>query len=338
MRTIPTIVLAAALLICVFVPSGVFAADKLQFVFATVEEGRNILTAKDSFIEQLSPFDRSCRMRTDRDVPEKEFLDFVAQNVRSWEKEEEDRIRSIITTIQPKIDRFAPMLPRTIYLIKTTGNEEGGVAYTRGNAVIFPEKLIGGGVLELYKLFSHELFHVITRRNTKLRDELYGVIGFKKCPLFEFPKTLKPRKITNPDAPMNDHCISVKAGKQKLWVVPVLYSNVERYSKVHGEEFFDYLQVAFLAVARDNGPGRKPTLLKSKEPQLYSEEKLGGFYEQIGKNTDYTIHPEEILADNFSYLFFGITELQSPEIIEKMEKVLEDHKKRITNDQAPITK
>jgi len=332
------IILAVFLFLCGAIITDARSAGKTPFVFATVEEGRSILTAKDAFIEQMSPFDRSCRMRTDSDVTEKEFLDFVAQNVLSWDKDEEGRIRLIIDTIQSNLERFASLLPDKIYLVKTTGNEEGGVAYTRGNAIVIPGVQAAGDAVTLYKLISHELFHIISRRSAQLRDELYETIGFKKCPAFEFPKTLRARKITNPDSPLNEHCILVKVGKRSFWVLPILYSSMEKYNKAHSEEFFDYLQVAFLAVAKDNGLGRRPTLLKNNKPNLYREEELGGFYEQIGKNTDYTIHPEEILADNFSYLFFGITELQSPEIIEKMEKVFEDHKKRITNDQAPMTK
>ena len=63
-------------------------------------------------------------------------------------------------------------------------------------------------------------------------------------------------------------------------------------------------------------------MLKDKDMALYKEEELQDLYEQIGQNTDYTIHPEEILADNFSYLFLGVTEMESPWIIEKMKKIL----------------
>ncbi len=322
MNKLLTFILAAVFFTFGFITTGA-GADKPLFVFATAEEGRGILTAKDDFIEQLSPFDRSCRMRTDSVVTEKEFLEFVSNNVRSWEKEEEDRVRPIIATISPKLERFTSLLPKKVYLVKTTGNEEGGVAYTRGTAIIIPARQLTKDNVTLYKILSHELFHIISRQNRQLRDQLYETIGFKKCPQFKFPRTLEHRKITNPDAPMNDHCILVKAGKQSLWVTPILYSNMEKYTSSHSEHFFDYLQVAFLAVARDNGRGRSPTLFKDARPRLYSEDELSGFYEQIGKNTDYIIHPEEILADNFTYLLFGIKEVESPEIIEKMEKVFE---------------
>jgi hypothetical protein len=323
MKLALSITAALVLLMCALVPAGVRAAEGTLFTFATVEEGRKVLAVRDTFIEQMSSFDRSCRMRTDRKVAEKEFLDFVSANVLSWEKDEEDRIRPIVASMEPKLKRFAPFLPETVYLVKTTGNEEGGVAYTRGNVIVIPARQIRSDVITLYRLISHELFHIMSRRNPGLRDELYGVIGFRKCVGFEFPETLKDRKITNPDAPVDGYCISVKADKRRLFVAPILFSSQEKYNRAHSEAFFDYLQTAFLAVARDMGPGREPSPLNGGKPILYSEAELDGFYEQIGKNTDYTIHPEEILADNFTYLFFGITELESPEVVRKMEQVFE---------------
>lgn len=299
------------------------AAETPFFVFATLEQGKAILTAKDTYIEQMSPFDRSCRMRTDANVTERQFLDFVSNNVLSWEKDDQERMRPVIAAVGAKLERFTSFLPEMVYLVKTTGNEESGAAYTRGGAIVIPQAMINAHPVTLCRLLSHELFHIIARRNPQLRDELYGTIGFKQCPPFEFPETLKDRKITNPDSPVNEFCISVRAGKKNLLVLPILYSRVEKYQKAHSEHFFDYLQVAFLAVARDNGPRRKPTLLKGARPDLYDESELGGFFEQIGKNTDYTIHPEEILADNFSYLFFGIAELESPEVVRKMEKIFD---------------
>jgi hypothetical protein len=53
---------------------------------------------------------------------------------------------------------------------------------------------------------------------------------------------------------------------------------------------------------------------------------VSGFFEQIGKNTKYIIHPEEILADNFALLFLGNKDVPSPEIIRKMKDVLDKGK------------
>jgi hypothetical protein len=49
-----------------------------------------------------------------------------------------------------------------------------------------------------------------------------------------------------------------------------------------------------------------------------------GFFEQVGRNTDYLIHPEEILADNFALLVVGDKRIVSPEVINRIKKVLEE--------------
>ncbi len=308
-----------------FLCTAAFAADKKPvFIFASEEEGRSILTARDEFIENMSPLDRAIRMRSEKPVSADEFLKFVGNNITSWDNEEREQVQKVLASLSPKFDSFAPYLPDKIYLIRTTGNEEGGVAYTRGNAIVFPRRLPMSDVLGLYKIISHEIFHVISRQNKQLKDKLYGIIGFSKCPVYNLPKSLDNRRITNPDSPLNEYCIQVRVAKKDVIVLPLLYSQVDAYSKRDGEELFDYLQAAFLSIARVKNPGQKTIILKDSEMTLYKEEELQGFFEQIGNNTDYTIHPEEILADNFSYLFLGVTEIESPRIIEKMKTIMGD--------------
>jgi hypothetical protein len=58
------------------------------------------------------------------------------------------------------------------------------------------------------------------------------------------------------------------------------------------------------------------------KPMLYSFKELSGFIEQVGKNTNYIIHPEEILADNFKLLIKGDSNVLSPEIIERLREAL----------------
>lgn len=312
-----------AFLAVLFLCTAAWAENKKPvFIFASEEEGRTLLTTRDEFIENMSPLDRAIRMRSEKPVSADEFLKFVGNNIISWENEDKEQVRKILASLSQKLDSFAPYLPDTIYLIRTTGNEEGDVAYTRGNTIVFPRRLPMSDVVGLYKLISHELFHIISRQNKQLKDKLYGIIGFSKCPVYNLPKSLDNRRITNPDSPINEYCIQVKVDKKDVIVLPLLYSQVDTYSKRDGEELFDYLQTAFLSIARVKNPGQKTIILKDSAMTLYKEEELQGFFEQIGKNTDYTIHPEEILADNFSYLFLGVTEIESPQIVGKMKKVM----------------
>jgi hypothetical protein len=58
------------------------------------------------------------------------------------------------------------------------------------------------------------------------------------------------------------------------------------------------------------------------EPLLLVPAKTKSFVEQIGQNTKYTIHPDEILADNFVHLVLQTEKLDSPQIVEKMRERL----------------
>ena len=58
------------------------------------------------------------------------------------------------------------------------------------------------------------------------------------------------------------------------------------------------------------------------QPRLVEVKQVTGFYEQVGRNTQYIIHPEEILADNFADLVLQDRPVPSPEILKKMQDVL----------------
>ena len=59
----------------------------------------------------------------------------------------------------------------------------------------------------------------------------------------------------------------------------------------------------------------KPTLLKPDEVE--------GFFDQIGRNTSYILHPEETLANNFVFLITEKKDLKNPEIPKKIKLVFE---------------
>jgi hypothetical protein len=290
--------------------------------FATADEGRKVLTARDDFVRALSPFDRAARMKTAGEVSEKAFLEFVGRNVLDWTEAEKVLVVSALERLRTPFDRLAPPWPKAICFIKTTGKEEGEAAYTRDQAVVLPQNMLVPDRPLSPRLIAHELFHVLSRSNPGLRDRLYQVIGFVKCPEIEFPEVLRDRKITNPDAPANDHCIRVQIAGADVWAVPILYSRTERYDVRQGGEFLSYMASQLLLVDREgNSPVAKPVYVGS-QPRLVDFDQVSGFYEQVGRNTEYTIHPEEILADNFTMLVMEDQNVPSPEILQKLRDVL----------------
>ena len=290
--------------------------------FASQSEGRKILTEKDEFIQCLSPFDRSARMKTDKAVSEDEFLEFVGRNVVDWTEEEMQTVQRAVEAIQPLLRDLRLPLPRIVQLIKTTGAEEGNAAYTRGAAIVLPKGILGKGQGDLQKLICHELFHVLSRQSPELRERLYGIIGFTKCNEIDLSPELKRRKLTNPDASRNDHFIRLQIDGHESLAVPILLSSVETYDVKRGGEFFAYLQFQFLVVEKEGGSGNLKAVSEGSSPKLVGMERVSGFMEQVGKNTDYIIHPEEVLADNFALLVLNEPKVASPEILQKMREVL----------------
>jgi hypothetical protein len=283
-------------------------AHAQELVFASAQDASSVLGAKDEFVQRMSPFDRAARMKTDRTVTETEYLAFAAGAARDWDDARRKTIAAAFQGIEPQLHALKLPLPNRVLLIATTGKEEGDTAYTRANAIVLPEQ-VPGNPERLPKVLAHELFHIASRANPRFAEALYATIGFHPCKEPAYPPELAPRKLTNPDAPRNDYCIAVAVQGAKVDVTPILYSRTPVYDPARGGEFFEYMQLGFLVVA--------PT-----EPRVAGLRELSGFIEQIGQNTQYVIHPEEILADNFSLLATGQTAVRSPEVLERMKKAL----------------
>lgn len=289
---------------------------------ASVDEGKEVLMTRDEFIERLSPFDRAARLKVERTVDEPEYLEFVGANVVAWEAEEKRRVRDLVAEIRDSLLAFDLPLPPMVLMIKTTGREEGAAAYTRGSAIVLPESDLEAPAERIQRKICHELFHILSRHNPALRERLYGAIGFEKCDELELPAPLNARRITNPDAPRNDHCIRVEVDGTRHWAIPVLYSRTETYDADRGGEFFDYLEFQLLLVDRAEGSSAVAPLRRDNGPWLVGVQDVRGFFEQVGRNTGYIIHPEEILADNFAMIMMGDTDAPSPEVLQRVESIL----------------
>jgi len=165
------------------------------------------------------------------------------------------------------------------------------------------------------------LFHVMSRHDGAVRSKLYAIIGFELCEPIELPASLAPRRITNPDAPLIDCTITLtaKSGK-KVTGAPVLYASTKQYDAKKGATLFQSF-VFRLLVVEQRQDRRQPTLVKG-EPIVINPREEPEFLTKIGKNTNYIIHPDEILADNFVRLVMKDDNVPSPQIIDQMRRVL----------------
>ena len=68
--------------------------------------------------------------------------------------------------------------------------------------------------------------------------------------------------------------------------------------------------------------GERQALLKNGKPTIYSMNDITGFFEQIGRNTQYILHPEEIMADNFVFAMNDRKRQPTQKIIDEIQKRL----------------
>lgn len=294
----------------------------IDFVFATPEQGRAILTARDEYVQRLSPFDRQSRLQRNEAVDEATYLEFIRGEVRPWESEAQQRVSVALRSLGDSLSRLSlPSIPE-IQLIHTTGREESGAAYTRGTAIILPRNRLAVAVAdeELQRLVAHELFHVISRRDRQLRDQLYAVIGFQPSNEIQLPAALADRRITNPDAPVIEHVLNLKLDDTSaVFVAPVLFADAG-YDPNTRASMFDYLSFQLLQVERDEGENFVAAT-HAGQPLFHSPTQPD-FVRRIGRNTTYIIHPEEILADNFAMMVTGKSSVPDPWVIEGIRAAL----------------
>jgi hypothetical protein len=312
-------VTAAAVCVAALLAAAPSAGLSHEIELAPIEKARAVLGTRDEFVARLSAFDRAARLKSADDVSEDEYLAFARAAAREWSNDERARLEIAFDAIKPKLAELLPELDEPILLIKTSGDEEGGAGYTRANAVMLPQALTDER--ELQRLLSHEIFHVVSRNNPDLKRALYATIGFEPCGEVSLPPSLATRKMTNPDAPVNEHCIEVQVDGSSVWGMPILLSRQERFDPAAGIPFFGYLTLSMLLIERD-GDSSRP-LERNGAPVLVPFSRVAGLQEQIGRNTGYVIHAEEILASNFELLVQGASNAPSPEVLERIRQVLD---------------
>jgi hypothetical protein len=126
---------------------------------------------------------------------------------------------------------------------------------------------------------------------------------------------LLQRKVTNPDGVQNGWAISLTNQNEAVEAVPILLATGPRFDpNESGASPYDYFR---LLVVKPDRTGWAPQLVAGR-PRLLQPAETTGWFEQIGRNTRYTIHPDEILADNFVHLINGNTNLPTQRIATEM--------------------
>ena len=292
----------------------------VQIKFAASKEAQQHLKTEDLFLLNQSPFDRSARLKTSKNVNTADYVKFIVKQTMNWNDAEKNKINETMQRIVASVSQYKLLFPKEIILIKTTGKEEGNAAYCRSsNMIVFPSEYAALPRDRLYRILFHELFHIFSRNNPGIQEKLYEILSFKKCKELKLPDDLFAKKITNPDAVIYNYSFRSIIGGKNYELIPVLLAT-SGYDTKKGGEFFDYLELYFIAV-REEGNNVVP-LTENNRYVMFTIDQVPNYLELVGKNTNYIIHPEEIMADNFVLLMNNARNLPNMDILEKMRRVL----------------
>ncbi|NIE63205.1 hypothetical protein F3J17_04905 [Burkholderia sp. Ax-1719] len=307
-----------------------------KVIAVSVAKGRDLLSTIDDYVLRQTHFDRQARLGLRREVVEVTqpiYLDYVASQVLSWTDDEISALKHIVIGLATF---FAPLdlnLPPIIYVVKTSGQEEGYAAYTRRkDTIVLPTNMVVsvatsisyGDPLHpdtdlsyLQDVMVHECFHLFSKNHPSKRLALYERIHYRSTGhVVELPDapwgpptsraTMRDLKITNPDEPDQDVYIEMSVPAHpddpsspttQRCLMPLLLAR-EPYA---GGVFFEYLEWWFMAIAPTPSGRWEPQLNDQGQPLLYASAPLMQQYLSLvtANFTQEIFQPDEVLAQNF---------------------------------------
>lgn len=303
------LVLAAALgaSACAHAPEAPVVPRQVVAI-GSVEAGAAALSADDEFMAVVTPADISIRTRSP-DGTKADLIRTYQGAVAPWTDAERARLEAMLARHAAQLQSLSRWLPEQALMIKSNGAADTALPHTRG-AVINMGSHLPEQDAQLDGLFFHELFHVLSRHNASRHDEMYALINFAPCAI-SLPDEARARTITNPDAPFL-HWVAPLGGEGRF-VVPVLFADPPRFDPAR-PQFNNYFDLRFLQAARDSAGQCALTLTNGQPVDVPQPEAIAALHAAAGANTNYVLHPEELLADNFSQLMMGRTDIPNPEV------------------------
>ena len=306
--------LTTALLSLSLCATDMCAQIKLHYIDA--EQARTLLSQEDATTRQWSRFDYEARVGR-KGGTRQELIRFIADQARDWSKEDKQRMQEAADTLNSHIKalNLSLSLPQEIRILKTTMAEEGGAGgYTRMDYIVVEEQIAHMKPQQVSYLLAHELFHVLTRNHPDFREKMYRLIGFSIAPEeFEVPADLRDVLISNPDVNRFDSYARFRIKGVDRPCAMLIYAN----KPYEGGSFFNYLTIGLMPLK--DGKAEQ----QDGKTVIYGIKDAENFFDLVGRNTDYIINPEEILAENFAFLLTRKSVTANHEMIEKMRQALQ---------------
>lgn len=298
--------------------------ELVRLALASASEGRAVLAAEDDFTRALGSFDRSFRMRTSAPVDDEALRQFLGEQAVDFTAEEKEAWEEAIAAVASSARGLGGVLPREVLVVKTTGREERDHAYTRANAIVLPASRVRKLLAEperAIRLLAHELFHVASRASPAFRDATYALLGFAPVGPISPPPELDDCRMTNPDAHGLGHYL--RLGERA--VVPLLTCPLPLADVLERTSVLGVVRAMLLEIDAEMGTVMRDA---SGAPVLLDPQATD-WSRRIARNSMYTIHPEEVLADNLALLvrrrLGDATPPADPTFLAAFEQTLADH-------------
>jgi hypothetical protein len=254
------------------------------------------------------------------------YRDFVPSCVLPWTADERTRLIDALKSAHERMTKAAPsLIPKKWRFIKTDGREELG-PHTRGDCIVLHAQYLAAPAPMFEHLVIHETMHVFSRGHPRERERLYAAIGFRRLDCLELSPELERRRITNPDCTQLGYAIRVRnADGEPIDAVILTFS---RHAELQSDLRvpFAYVQFALFEVRKPENCWRVVTTDAADLGGL-PPNRADRFFDQVGWNTQYLIHPEEIVAENLALLVRvrsgdKSVPVPSPAILDKLEQAL----------------
>lgn len=265
-----------------------------------------VTDTKEAYFDKVTALEMTLLLHLDKAASHKEevmdaYLKKLKDDVQSFTADEKKALSELFAKALDMCAKINPKLELPeINLIKTAGGYYGAsVFYTRDNCIVIPGAQLKSTDV-LLRTLIHEIFHIYSRYNKDKRDALYRTIGYNKIDKLELSPFLEKRILYNPDGVDIKYAIAVQdTADRTIKAVPVIYSKFSSYQMV---PFHRHFVFQLFEVKEEGGIWK----IVSEEVGL-GENQVKDYWEQIGRNTKYTIHPDEVLADNFVLLAYSKT-------------------------------
>lgn len=266
-------------------------------------------------------------------VSHDEWIKIGQNSIQSPSKEKQaflDSIAVVQTATLQSLNIALPVDPETRYIDMVMDAFGGATAFTSAtrvyanlDRVMELERQNPGLAAEI---MWHEMWHVISRNNPSLRQQMYALIGFHVLPTeIDIPAEVKAHILCNPDVERHDSYATFTIQGKATDCMLMLYTTASEY--IDGTSFRDYVKGAdgywLLALDRTT---HKPYRGEDGQWVVYNCTEASDFDEVMsGGNTSYCDDPEECMADNFAYAILSKTSLPNQKLLDDIRKTLRDY-------------